>query len=275
MAVNLATKYQKAIDQVFALGSLTKVGFAGSFDFKGSVSVVVYTLVTQAMGDYTRTGTERYGTPTEVQDTIATYTISKDRSFSSVIDKGNYIQGNLVKTTGAYMKAQMDEQVTPEMDTHNLTVLTATAVSASQDVTVVVTAANAFETLLDAGVALDEAKTPANGRICFVTPTYHKFLRLDPDFIKTSDMSQKISINGMVGEADGAKIIKVPSSYFPANTNFILTHPKANVNPRQLDELFTHENPRGISGAVIEGRYIYDAFSFVQKLTSTYRSKSA
>jgi len=275
MAVNLATKYQKAIDQVFALGSLTKIGFAGSFDFKGSVTVKVYTLVTQALGDYTRTGTERYGTPTEVQDTVATYTLSKDRSFSSVIDKGNYIQGNLVKTTGAYMKAQMDEQVTPEMDTHNLTVLTATAVSASQDVTVVVTASNAFETLLDAGIALDEAKTPANGRICFVTPTYHKFLRLDPDFIKTGDMSQKISINGLVGEADGAKIIKVPSSYFPANTNFILTHPKANVNPRQLDELFTHENPRGISGAVIEGRYIYDAFSFAQKLTSTYRSKSA
>jgi len=275
MAVNLANKYQKAIDQVFALGSLTKVGFAGSFDFKGANVVNVYTLVTQALGDYTRTGTERYGTPAEVQDTVATYTLSKDRSFSSVIDKGNYLQQNLVKTTGAYMKAQMDEQVIPEMDAHNLTVLTATAVAASQDVTTVVTASNAFEALLDAGVALDEAKTPANGRVCFVTPTYYKFLKLDADFIKPSDMAQKIMIKGLVGEADGAMIIKVPSSYFPANTNFILTHPKANVNPRQLDELFTHENPRGISGAVIEGRYIYDAFSFAQKLTSTYRSKSA
>lgn len=275
MAVNLATKYQKAIDQVFALGSLTKVAFGGKFDFKGSNTVKVYTLVTQALGDYTRTGTERYGTPTEVQDTVATYTLTKDRSFSSVIDKGNYIQGNLVRTTGAYMKAQMDEQVTPEQDTHNLTVLTASAVAASQDIAVTVTADNAYETLLDAGVALDEAKVPAQGRICFVTPTFHKFLRLDPDFIKPSDMAQKISINGMVGEADGAKIIKVPSSYFPANTNFILTHPKANVNPRQLDELFTHENPRGISGTVIEGRYIYDSFTFAQKLTSVYRSKHA
>ena len=161
------------------------------------------------------------------------------------------------------------------MDAHNLTVLTATAVAASQDIVTVVTASNAYEALLDAGVALDEAKTPANGRVCFVTPTYYKFLKLDSDFIKTSDMSQKMTIKGLVGEADGNMIIKVPSSYFPANTNFILTHPKANVNPRQLDELFTHENPRGISGAVIEGRYIYDAFSFAQKLTSTYRSKSA
>ena len=275
MAVNLATKYQKAIDQVYALGSLTKAGFAGKFDFTGTNTVKVYTLTTQAMGDYTRTGANRYGTPAEVQDTVATYTLTKDRSFSSTIDKGNYIQGNLVKTTGAYIKAEMNEQILPEIDTYNLTVLTATAVAASQDVTTVVTASNAYETLLDAGVALSNNKVPKKGRICFVTPTYRKFLRLDTDFIKESEMSQKMTINGLVGEADGAMIVEVPDSYFPANTNFILTYPKANVAPQQLSEIKVHKDPPGISGALVEGRYIYDAFSFAQKLTSTYRSKSA
>jgi len=275
MAVNLATKYQKAIDQVFSVGSLTKVGFGGKFDFTGSNIVKAYTLVTQALGNYTRTGTSRYGTPTEVADTVATYTLAQDKSFSAVIDKGNYLQGNLVKTTGAFMKAQMDEQVTPLMDTRNLAVLTATAIAATQDVLTVITAANAYSTLLTAGEALDEAKVPSNGRVCFANPTYYKFLKLDDQFILPSDMAQKMVIKGLVGEADGVKIIKVPTSYFPANTNFILTHPKANVNPRQLEELFTHENPPGISGALIEGRYIYDAFSFAQKLTSTYRSKKA
>lgn len=275
MAVNLASKYLKQIDQVFALGSLTKVGFAGKFDFTGTNVVKVYTLTTQALADYTRTGANRYGTPAEVQDTVATYTLTKDRSFSSTIDKGNYIQGNLVKTTGAYIKAEMNEIITPEIDTYNLTVLTATAVAASQDVTTVVTASNAYETLMDAGVALDNEKVPAQGRVAFVTPTFYKFLKLDNDFIKTSDMSQKLMINGMVGEADGAKIIKVPVSYFPANTNFILTLPKSNVAPQQLSEIKVHKDPPGISGALVEGRYIYDAFSFAQKKTSTYRSKSA
>lgn len=275
MAVNLAAKYLKQIDQVYALGSLTKVGFAGKFDFTGVNVVKVYTLTTQALGDYTRTGANRYGTPAEVQDTVATYTLTKDRSFSSTIDKGNYIQGNLVKTTGAYIKAEMDEQIIPEIDTYNLTVLTATAVAASQDVTTVVTASNAFEALLDAGVALDNNKVPANGRVCFVNPTFYKFLKLDTDFIKTSDMSQKMMVKGLVGEADGAMIIKVPTSYFPANTNFILTLPKSNVAPNQLSEIKVHKDPPGISGSLIEGRYIYDAFSFAQKLTSTYRSKSA
>jgi hypothetical protein len=266
MAVNLASKYLKAIDQVFALGSLTKSGFAGKFDFTGVNAVKVYTLTTQALGDYTRTGSDRYGTPTEVQDTVATYTLSKDRSFSATIDKGNYIQGNLVKTTGAFVKAEMDEQIIPEMDTHAMTVLTATAVAASKDIVTVVTASNAYETLLDAGVSLDNDKVPKKGRVCFVTPTYFKFLRLDTDFVKPSEMAQKMMINGQVGEADGAAIVVLPTSYFPANTNFILTHPKANVYPRQLEELKIHDNPPGISGALIEGRYIYDAFSFAQKI---------
>ena len=114
MAVNLAKKYQKAIDQVYALGSLTKAAFGGKFDFIGAKTAVVYTLTTQPLGDYTRTGANRYGTPTELQDTVQEYTITKDRSFSTTIDKGNYIQGNLVKTTGAYLKVEMDEQAIPK-----------------------------------------------------------------------------------------------------------------------------------------------------------------
>ena len=275
MAVNLASKYIKPIDQVFVLGSLTKVGFAGDFDFTGTNTVKVYTLTTQAMADYTRTGANRYGTPAEVQDTVATYVLTKDRSFSSTIDKGNYIQGNLVKTTGAFIKAQMDEQIIPEMDTYNMTVLTASAVAATQDVTTVVTASNAYETLLTANEALDENKIPSEGRVCFVNPTYYKFIKLDNNFVKASDMGQKIAIKGMVGEVDGVKIVKLPTSYFPANTNFILTHPKANVNPRQLSEMKTHQDPPGVSGALIEGRYIYDAFTFASKLKAVYRSKKA
>ncbi len=275
MAVNLADKYLKPIDQIYTLNALTKVGFAGKFDFTGVDSVKVYTLTTQAMGDYTRTGSDRYGTPAEVQDTVATYTLTKDRSFSSTIDRGNYIQGNLVKTTGAFMKAQMLEQIIPEMDTHNLTVLTASAVAASQDITTVVTSSNAYETFLAAGEALDENKVTANGRVAFVTPAYYNLIKLDNSFILASEKGQGMLIAGEVGTVDGVKLIKVPSSYFPANTNFILTHPKANVNPRQLSEMRTHDNPPGISGALIEGRYIYDAFTFSQKIKAVYRSKSA
>jgi len=275
MAVNLAKKYQKAIDQVFTLGSLTKVAFGGKFDFIGSKTAVVYTLTTQALGDYTRTGANRYGTPTEVQDTITEYSITKDRSFSATIDKGNYIQGNLVKTTGAFLKAEMEEQFNPEVDTYNLAVLAASAASASQVETAAITASNAYEKFLDGMSALHDAKVPVKGRIAFVTPAFYKFIKLDGSFIKNSDLGQKITINGQVGEVDGCKLVLVPTSYMPANTAFIVTHPKANVNPMQLNDIKTHEDPPGISGAQIEGRFIYDAFTFSNKETACYQHKTA
>jgi len=119
MAVNLAKKYQKAIDQVYTLGSLTKSAFAMSYDFIGSKTAVIYTLTSQALADYTRTGANRYGSPAELQDTVQELAISKDRSFSITVDKGNFLQGNLVKTTGKVIKIQMEEQFMPEQDTYN------------------------------------------------------------------------------------------------------------------------------------------------------------
>lgn len=275
MAINYAKKYQKAIDQAFALGSLTKVAFGGKFDFIGAKTAVVYTLTTQAMGDYTRTGANRYGTPTEVQDTVKEYTISKDRSFSSVIDKGNYIQQNLVKTTGAFIKAQTDEQATPEFDTYNLAVLYASATTASQVTTVATSKTNAYETFLALQEKLDDAKVPVKGRVAFVKSSYHNQLKQDDSFVKASDMAQEMLVNGQVGEVDAVRIIKAPASYFPTNVNIILTHPSANVNPMQLEDLNVHENPPGISGALIEGRFIYDAFTFEAKIKACAANKIA
>ena len=265
MAVNLAKKYQKGIDQVYALASLTKAAFGAKFDFIGAKTAIVYTLTTQPLGDYTRTGANRYGTPTELQDTIVEYSITKDRSFSTTIDKGNYIEGNLVKTTGAFLKAQMDEQVTPELDTYNLSVLAASATAASQMTTVATTASNAYSTFLALNEKIDDAKVPPMGRIAFVKPSFYNFIKLDSSFMKASDLAMKSLINGQVGEIDGVKIVKVPSSYFPTNVNVIITHPTANVNPMTLNEIKTNEEPQGISGTLIEGRFIYDAFTLTQK----------
>jgi len=52
-----------------------------------------------------------------------------------------------------------------------------------------------------------------------------------------------------------------------------LTHPGANVNPMQLNDINTHQDPPGISGALIEGRFIYDAFTFASKVKSCAANK--
>ncbi len=62
MAVNLAKKYSKQIEQIYTLGSLTKAGFSAKYDFIGVKTAAVYTLTSQALDDYTRTGANRFGT---------------------------------------------------------------------------------------------------------------------------------------------------------------------------------------------------------------------
>jgi len=271
MAVNLAKKYAKQIEQIYTLGSLTKAAFGAKYDFIGVKTAAVYTLTSQALTDYTRTGANRYGIPSELQDTVNEYAITQDRSFSITVDKGNYLQQNLVKTTGAVIKMQMNEQLFPELDTYNMTVLAAAAVTAGQTATVAITASNAYSSLLDGSVALANNKVPVKGRIAFVSPSFYKFIKIDNSFIKASDMGQKMLINGVVGEVDGIKIVMLPSSYLPANTAFILTHPSAGAAPMQLETVNAHENPPGISGALIEGRFIYDAFALVPKINANYQ----
>jgi N4-gp56 family major capsid protein len=169
----------------------------------------------------------------------------------------------------------MEEVVTPELDTYNLAVLYASATSATQVTTVATTKTNAYETFLALQEKLDNNKVPVKGRIAFVNAAYHNQLKQDDSFVKASDIAMKALINGQVGEVDGVKIVKVPASYLPANVNIILTHPSANVNPMQLEELNSHDNPPGISGALIEGRFIYDAFTFEQKEVACAANKIA
>lgn len=271
MAVNLAKKYQKEINQVYSLGSLTKAAFGQKYDFIGSQTAVVYSLTSQALADYARTGANRYGAPAELQDTVQELTVSKDRSFAITVDKGNYIQQNLVKTTGAVIKIQMDEQLFPELDTYAISVISAAALAKGNTATAAITASNAYEKFLDGMADLDDSKVPRKGRIAFVTPAFYKFIKLDDTFIKSSELGQKTLINGQVGEVDGCKIVMAPTSYFPANHAFVITHPTAGCAPMQLEDINTHENPPGISGSLIEGRFVYDAFITTAKANACYR----
>lgn len=275
MAVNLSKKYNKAVDQVYTLKSLTKAAFGMKYEFIGANTAVVYTMTSQPFTDYNRTGANRYGSPAELQDTTNEYTITKDRSFSITVDKGNMIQQSIDKTAGKVIKMQMEEQLFPEQDTYNLTVLAAAALAESQVATVAITASNAYSSFLDGTVALDNAKVPRKGRIAFVSPSFYKFIKLDNSFIQASDLAMKTLINGQVGGVDDVKIVMVPTSYLPANTAFIMTHPDSGVAPMQLEDVNTHMNPPGISGLLVEGRFIYDAFVSVPKRKACYHHKTA
>lgn len=275
MAVNLAASYSKKIDERFHLKALTEAAVHQDFSWEGVNAINVYSIATAAMANYTRTGAARYGTAAELDDTVANYLLTRDRSFTFTIDRGNHLDSQLVRESGKALSRQVNEVVIPEIDIYRLTKWAAAATANSGDsAAVVITASNAYASLLDGASYLSDNKVPQTGRIAFVKPSYYKFLKLDPSFIKASDMAQKMLITGQVGEVDGIAIVLVPTSYLPANREFILVHKSAMCAPKKLQDYKTHDNPPGINGWLVEGRIYYDAFVLDAKKKAVYAHKN-
>ena len=261
MPVNLASKYSKKVDERFALESFTEnIGLNKNYDWNGVKTVTVYSIDTAPMNDYERQGMSRYGTPEELGDTTKDYVLTKDRSFTYTIDRGNHTEQLMVKESGKSLARQIKEVVVPEIDKYRIATWSAAAISNGKTKSAAITKENAYISLLDAQESLDESKVPAAGRICFVTPRFANLIKQDETFVKAGDMSQKMLIKGQIGEIDGVRIIKVPSTYFPANHDFILLYPKCSTSPKKLEDYKTHNNPPGVNGWLVEGRQIYDCF---------------
>ena len=69
---------------------------------------------------------------------------------------------------------------------------------------------------------------------------------------------------------DGMDVVKLPAKRLPAKFGFMIAHPVATVAPTKLEEYRTHDNPPGISGKLVEGRNVYDAFVLDNKKMAIY-----
>lgn len=265
MAINYADKYSPQVDERFKLGSLTTALVNNAYDWLGVATVKVYSVPTAEMNDYTLTGSNRYGTPAELNNEVQEMTLAKDRSFTFTIDKKSEDDTMGVMAAGAALARQIDEVIIPEIDTYRISKLVAGAPTANVIKDIAVTKANAYEKFLSVQEILDNKKVPTGGRICMCTPGYYNMLKLDEAFTKKGDMATKIAINGLVGEVDGVYIVKAPKSYFPENVNFLITNPIVMPAPIKLTEYKIHDDAPGISGHLVEGRVRYDAFVLDQK----------
>lgn len=262
MAINVAAKYSDKVVERFKQKALTDKGLNNDYDWTGVKTVTVYSIPTVAMNDYTRSGTSRYGTPVELQDTKQDLTLTKDRSFSITVDKGNLTETMGIKEAGKVLARQIDEVITPEIDVYRLATWAAGVNTQTTGAAAAVTGANAYTLLLTAQEKLDNELVPSEGRICYATPGYINLLKVDANFIKASDLAQNMLIKNQVGEVDGVAIVKVPTNKMPTKTPFILIHPSCSTSPIKLKDYKIHDNPPGINGKLLEGRLIYDCFIF-------------
>lgn len=269
MTVHLAEKYSSKMDLAFAHGSYTDNFVNKDYDFDGVQTINVYTPTTVATSNYNRSATgDRFGGNNELQDTVATYQLANDKCFKITIDRGNYLQGALAKKAGQVLRAEMDEQVIPEIDADRIATGAAAATANSQAVTYT-TAKGAYKSVLDAQAFLDEDKAPTADRVIFVTPAFYNLIKADiTTGVYANGYNDKLVPRGFVGELDGMAVIKVPTSYFPTKTYAVLWQKKALLGANQIKKTDIIEDSELVDGAVLTGRFIYDAFALEAKKKS-------
>lgn len=271
MAINYAIKYEKKVDEKFRQKSLSKAFTNENYDWVNATTIEVYGRESAAMNDYSLTGTTRYGTASELGNTKQTLTLSKDRSFTFTIDKKSS-QDNVSDAyeAGKALKEQMEIVVVPEIDTYTFGVMSTAAIANSNYAIAAITESNAYEKFLDGQVSLGDALVPEEGLLAAVSYSFYKFIKLDNSFILASELGQEMLVNGMVGEVDGVKLVRVPSSKLPTATAFIIAHPMATVSANKLQDYKIHDNPPGINGKLVEGRIRYGAFVLDNKADAIY-----
>jgi hypothetical protein len=274
MAMNLASKFSPKVDERFQRESFV-VGVTGNaYEFDGVNSVSVYSVPTAPMHDYARhpetAGTDRYGNAVDLQASVQKLEMSRDRSFSFIIDKGDNLQSQNVLEANKALSRQLNEVCIPEYDAYVFQTLAAKASAMGNLSTTKPTKSNAYELFLAAQEFLGDHMAPDQGRVAVCSYAFANLLKQDPSFVRYGDNSQKMLTTGVIGEVDGVQIKRVPSSRLPNGCSCIMTHPYASVAPEQLKEYKIHDNPPGISGWKIEGRLIYDCFVLDNKVNGIY-----
>ena len=150
MAINYAAKYADKVDERFYRESQIARAVNNEFSFVGVKTVKIYSLPTVAMGDYTRSGSNRYGSPTELQDSVQEMTLSRDRAFTFTIDRGNKNETMMVRDAGRALNRQIREVVVPEIDTYAFDKIARNAFTAGHTDATAATKSNAYSLLLAA-----------------------------------------------------------------------------------------------------------------------------
>ncbi|MFR1510377.1 MAG: hypothetical protein ACLSTN_00220 [Coprococcus sp.] len=272
MAINLVTRFQPYVDEAFTAGSKASMLTNHDFNWSGAHTIKIHKVNTVPMSDYDRAGTgenaSRYGALGKVENTIEEMTLTKDRSFTFVIDTLDNDETDGVLSAAAALGRQQREVIIPEVDTYVYSVMTANAGTKVTSVTL--TSNNLYDEIIQATETMDNNDVPDTGRILTVTPATYRLLKKCPDLDIDCDITAEQKAKGVVGMIDGMDVVKLPAKRLPAKFGFMIAHPVATVAPTKLEEYRTHDNPPGISGKLVEGRIVYDAFVLDNKKMAIY-----
>jgi hypothetical protein len=274
MAINLHEKYAAKVADKFYTESVILGKTSREYEFDGYKSIKVTTFTTVAPNDYTRSGTARYGELTDVQDTIQVMTVTQDKAVTLAVDKGDNKQSQMIRNAGKIANLEVREQFVPMFDKYALNAWASHAGVLTGKHTSL-TKSNIVEAIGDGVTAMMNANVPLTNVYCYISATNYSKLVNAPEFLGLEKLGTKAVAKGVVGEARGVDIVPVPDAYLPSGVNFMLVKKDAVLAPTQIKDLKLHTDPMGVSGAVLEIRWLFDAFVLDAKKAGIYKSTNA
>ena len=272
MAIELATKYSPYVDEIFKAESKKPLLTNDDFDWTGAHTIKVYKIGTAPMNDYDRAGTgenaSRYGKITDLEATTQTMLVTKDRSFTFVIDKldSNETGGALEAATA--LARQLREVVIPEVDAYTYGKMCEGA--GTKPAAKTLDSTNIYNEIISATTVLDDNEVNESGRVLLVVPAVYQMMKDSEKIVLNTNIGDDLRQHGVISNLDGMNVVKVSSKRVPKNFGFMVAHPCATVTPTKLADYRTHQDPPGISGTLTEGRISYDAHVLDNKKMAIY-----
>lgn len=272
MAINLVTKFTDHVDELFTAESKKSLLTNNDYDWTGAHTIKVHKVNTVSMNDYDRAGTgkntSRFGVLGKVENELEEFTLRKDRSFTFVIDKMDKDETGGVLSGASALARQQREIIIPEVDQYVYAEMAANAGTKVVDVTL--TESNIYDEIIMGTEHLDDEDVPDTGRVLTVVPEVYRMMKKCPDLSLDCDVTEKQRLSGVIAMVDGMDVVKISKKRMPANAGFMICHPVATVAPTKLEDYRVHQDPPGISGELVEGRIVYDAFVLDNKKKAIY-----
>lgn len=274
MAIELVTKYLPYVDELFKAESKKSLLTNEDFDWTGAHTIKVYKIGTAPMTDYDREGTgsgatgSRYGLIKNLDASTQSMLVTKDRSFTFVIDKLDSDETGKTLEAASALARELREVTVPEVDAYVYDKMCKGA--GTKPAAVTLTAENIYSEIVKATTVLDDAEVHETGRVLLVTPMVYQLMKQSKEIILNANIGEEMRLKGVISDLDGMNVIKVSSARVPKNFGFMVAHPCATVAPTKLADYKTHQDPPGISGTLIEGRIAYDAHVLDNKKKAIY-----
>jgi hypothetical protein len=258
MAITLHNKYRKQLTKALEYASVLSGKTSTEYEWIGVNEIKLTSIKTVPLTDYDRTSTgNRYGTLAEVEDSNQNLMLQKDRSVPLVVDKGNYQEQNMLKTAGAVIRDEMNEQVKPELETF---ALNEWAKNAGQYMTITDddNGSAILVDLMKIEAALANARIPKTDRFVVIDANLFPYIR--SALTNLDNVTDRMMFRGVVGRVGTLNIIEVPHSDMPSGVWALAWWKRAVVDPKTIEETKVITDSEFVSGFKINMRFRFGAF---------------